>query len=137
MLDAMTQSFIALGSNLGRRQTALRDALRRIDALPDCHVISVARFRQTEPVNAPPGSPRFMNSVALVETNSTAAELLRQLNEIEKLLGRDRSVGEPNAPRTIDLDLLLFGQEVIHSAELTVPHPRMWQRRFVLERVNI
>jgi 2-amino-4-hydroxy-6-hydroxymethyldihydropteridine diphosphokinase len=133
MLNDMVPAFVALGSNLGRRQTALRDALRRLDALPGCHVVTVANFRETAPVDAPPGSPNFMNSVAQIDTQLTPLELLAHLHDIERLLGRDRANAERNAPRRLDLDLLLVGREVVATPELTLPHPRMWKRRFVLE----
>jgi 2-amino-4-hydroxy-6-hydroxymethyldihydropteridine diphosphokinase len=133
MLQAMTTAHIALGSNLGKRQAALRAALARIAALPGTRVVAVATFRETPPIDAPPGSGAFINSAAGIETSLSAPELLRNLLEIEQALGRDRTSPAVNAPRIIDLDLLLYGTETVHAAGLEVPHPRMHLRSFVLE----
>jgi 2-amino-4-hydroxy-6-hydroxymethyldihydropteridine diphosphokinase len=134
MLAKMTKAFIALGSNLGKRQTALRTAIDRLGRLARTHLVAVASFRETEPVDAPPGSPRFINSAVAVETELSAEELLAELLRIEREMGRDRAAkGVPNAPRVIDLDLVLFGEETRETAALTLPHPRMHRRRFVLE----
>jgi 2-amino-4-hydroxy-6-hydroxymethyldihydropteridine diphosphokinase len=129
----MTKAFIALGANLGRRQTALRAALRRMNEIPATRVVCIARFRETDPVDAPAGSRAFINSVAEIETDLAAPELFEQLQKIEMALGRDRSRGGANAPRTIDLDVLIFGNDIISSPILNVPHPRMFHRLFVLE----
>jgi len=129
----MTVAFIALGSNLGKRQTALRAALERVRKLPGTSVVAVASFRETEPVDAPAGSRAFMNSVAKLETTLGARELLGHLLNIEADFGRTRDVGEINGPRIIDLDLLLYGDSVIREDGLEVPHPRMQMRAFVLE----
>ncbi|HVT81125.1 MAG TPA: 2-amino-4-hydroxy-6-hydroxymethyldihydropteridine diphosphokinase [Phycisphaerae bacterium] len=129
----MTSAYIALGSNLGKRQTALRMALDRLGKLPQTTVNAVASFRETEPVDAPAGSPRFMNSAAELRTSLTAEALLEQMLRIESGLGRTRAGAEPHAPRTIDLDLLLFGDAIMHTSALELPHPRMHLRAFVLE----
>lgn len=131
----MTTAFVALGSNLGKRQGALRSALQRLGRLSQTREIVVANFRETEPVDCPPDAGRFINSVAQLETELTAPELLRHLQQIEHDLGRRRSSGRrasPHAPRTIDLDLLLFGDLVLSTSEIEIPHPRMHERRFVL-----
>jgi 2-amino-4-hydroxy-6-hydroxymethyldihydropteridine diphosphokinase len=135
----MVLACIALGSNLGKRQAALRAAAERLRRLPRSRFVALATFRQTTPVDAPTGSPDFLNSAATVETELEAAELLGHLLEIERDLGRVRgspgqgAPAERNAPRTIDLDLLLFGDMVVASPTLTLPHPRMHLRLFVLE----
>jgi 3-oxoacyl-[acyl-carrier protein] reductase len=129
----MTMALVALGSNLGDRDAALRGALLRMDQAPRTRVLTVASFRQTEPVACPPGAGRFINSAAKVATDLAAKELLRELLRIERELGRQRLAAQPHAPRTIDLDLLLFGDLVLAQADLEVPHPRMHERRFVLE----
>jgi 2-amino-4-hydroxy-6-hydroxymethyldihydropteridine diphosphokinase len=133
----MVTAYIALGSNLGPREETLRAAIAQI-AREIGPVNAVSTFRETVPVDAPPHSPLFVNAVASVETELPASELMQRLLEIERALGRDRSGagrGETtrNAPRPIDLDLLLFGDAVLNEEGLTVPHPRMHQRRFVLE----
>jgi 2-amino-4-hydroxy-6-hydroxymethyldihydropteridine diphosphokinase len=132
----METAYIALGSNLGKRQAAVRAALRRLGEMPQTGVVAVANLRETEPVDCPPGAERFINTVARVETGLSAAELMRHLMAIERELGRERSEGDPprrHAARTMDLDLLLYGEAVIATPEVTVPHPRMHERRFVLE----
>jgi len=129
----MHHAFIALGSNLGKRQLALRTALRRLNEIRDTRLVTSATFFQTAPVDAPPGSPDFFNSAAHLETALSPGELFASLVRIEEDLGRRRDPTlPPNAPRTIDLDLLLFDQEVLALPNLTIPHPRMHLRRFVL-----
>jgi 2-amino-4-hydroxy-6-hydroxymethyldihydropteridine diphosphokinase len=133
MLAAMTTAYIALGSNLGKRQTALRAALAQLGKIEGILIKAVATFRETEPVDAPAGSPAFMNSAAELETTLSAGELLGQLLRIERAMGRVRDGQEFHAPRTIDLDLLLFGDAILDEPGLVVPHPRLHQRLFVLE----
>jgi 2-amino-4-hydroxy-6-hydroxymethyldihydropteridine diphosphokinase len=129
----MVIAAIALGSNLGKRQAALRAAAERLRALPHSHVLALATFRQTLPVDAPAGSPAFLNSALTLGTELSAEQLLSCLLEIERDLGRVRDDASRNAPRTIDLDLLLHGSSVADSSALTLPHPRMHERLFVLE----
>jgi 2-amino-4-hydroxy-6-hydroxymethyldihydropteridine diphosphokinase len=129
----MVIAYVALGSNLGKRQLALRTALARIGALPGSRVLAVARFRETEPEGAPAGSGRFINSAAAVETDLPPMEFLEALLAIERSLGRERKGGGQNEPRTIDLDLLMHGEAKMATATLTLPHPRMHLRRFVIE----
>jgi 2-amino-4-hydroxy-6-hydroxymethyldihydropteridine diphosphokinase len=133
MLGTMTIAFIALGSNLGKRQAALRAALERIGKLPQTKIIAVASFRETEPVGCGPNAGKFINSAVQVETGLSARDLLSHLLRIEHELGRQRVTQCANDPRTIDLDLLLFGSQVIHAPDIEVPHPRMHLRLFVLE----
>jgi 2-amino-4-hydroxy-6-hydroxymethyldihydropteridine diphosphokinase len=132
MLGRMTIAYIALGSNLGKRQIALRAALDRVSHIPQTTLKTVATFRQTLPVDCSPGTPDFINTVAAVETELFPKEFLSHLLNIERELGRDRS-DERNAPRTIDLDILLFGEQIVASPALVIPHPRMHLRLFVLE----
>jgi 2-amino-4-hydroxy-6-hydroxymethyldihydropteridine diphosphokinase len=132
MLETMTDAFVALGSNLGKRRAALRAALTRLGELPGTKVVAVASFRETAPVDCAPGTPHFINSVARIETALGAAELLAQLLSIERDLGRERPARR-HAARTIDLDLLLFGNALVTDTELVIPHPRMHLRVFVLE----
>jgi 2-amino-4-hydroxy-6-hydroxymethyldihydropteridine diphosphokinase len=138
MLARMVIAYIALGSNLGRRKSAVAAALSHLDALPDTHVRRVAPFLETLPVDAPADSGCFINTVAALETTLVPLDLLHELLRIERVLGRDRT-GPPgiplvrNGPRAIDLDLLLYGDLVINSPHLDIPHPRMHQRGFVLE----
>jgi len=123
-------AYVGLGSNLGERERTLRNALRALDERPGVEVTAVSRLRETEPVGGPPQG-RFLNGVAQLRTSLTAEQLLRTLQEIEAQAGRRRT--RRWGPRTLDLDLLLYGDAVIETPELQVPHPRMHKRRFVLE----
>ncbi len=123
--------FIALGSNLGDRAAHLRAALEQLGASDELRVLACSKFHETEPVGGPPGQEHYLNAVVRAETNLPPTELLARLQSIEAQQGRQRSV--PNAPRTLDLDLLLYHDRVIDEPDLTVPHPRMWSRPFVVE----
>jgi 2-amino-4-hydroxy-6-hydroxymethyldihydropteridine diphosphokinase len=121
-------AYIGLGSNLGERERNLREALRRLEAA-GCSVTAVSSFHETAPAEgAPP--PSFLNAAARVETELEARDLLALLLRVERELGRERPF--PGAPRTVDLDLLLYDQALIEERGLTVPHPRLHRRRFVL-----
>lgn len=126
----MAISYVALGSNLGDRWATLAAAVRRLRAEPGVRVVASSAFHETAPVNCPPGSGEFLNAVAAVETDRSPHDLLQLLLRVERQFGRVRS--EPNSPRTLDLDLILYGDFVIDTPDLTLPHPRMHQRAFVL-----
>lgn len=119
---------IALGSNLGNRTVNLRRAIHELRRAVD--VVRVSSFIETEPVDAPPGSPRFLNAVIAGATRLGPRALLEELMAIESRLGRRR--GARNAPRTIDLDLILHSAHRLRTPELTLPHPRYREREFVL-----
>jgi len=123
-----TVAAVALGSNLGDRAGNLGEAVRRVGGLG--RVLAVSSFFDTEPVGYL-DQPRFLNGALLVETSLSALELMRGLLGIETAMGRVRVVDK--GPRVIDLDLLLFGDEVIAVEGLVVPHPGLAERRFVLE----
>jgi 2-amino-4-hydroxy-6-hydroxymethyldihydropteridine diphosphokinase len=123
---------VGLGSNLGDREATLREALARLGEEEGVSVLAVSSFRETEPVGKV-DQPNFVNAAAALETSLEARELLDRLLEVERGLGRDRGAEERWGPRTIDLDLLLFGEETIAEPGLTVPHPRLAERAFVLE----
>jgi 2-amino-4-hydroxy-6-hydroxymethyldihydropteridine diphosphokinase len=128
----MVKAFVGLGSNLGEREVTLRAAIGRLRGLAEVEVIQVSSFRDTEPVG-PVDQPRFLNGAVELETGLTARALLGALLELERAFGRDRSAGPLHGPRTLDLDLLLYGGETIDEPLLSVPHPRLHERRFVLE----
>jgi 2-amino-4-hydroxy-6-hydroxymethyldihydropteridine diphosphokinase len=125
---------IALGSNLpsefGGPEANLREASRRVGQLGE--VVAVSSYHETNPVGFTE-QPRFLNGALLLETEFAPLELMRALLAIERAMGRDRAAAPAKGPRIIDLDLLLMGDLILSTAELTLPHPAMAQRRFVLE----
>ena len=126
----MTKAYVALGANLGNPQEALQAALEDLRQTAGVGVTAVSSFYRTAPVES--SGPDYVNAVAEVATTLEASELLHVLQRIENAHGRVRPVGVVNAPRTLDLDLLLFGKNTVATPELTVPHPRMHLRAFVL-----
>jgi len=126
------RAYIGLGSNLGDREETLRGALDRLAAAPGVEVMGVSSLHETDPVGPVADQPRFLNGAAAVDTSLSARQLLELLLEIESEFGRTR-VGPPGGPRTLDLDLLLYGDERIDEPGLQVPHPRLHERPFVLE----
>jgi pantoate--beta-alanine ligase len=126
----MAISLLGLGSNLGDRVSFLQQALAQLRGVPGIVVQRTSSFVETRPVGGPAGQANFLNAAALIETTLGPADLLATLQTIERNLGRERV--ERFGPRTIDLDLLLYGSEVIQTSDLTVPHPRLHERRFVL-----
>lgn len=122
-------AYVGLGANLGDPPRQLAQALARLAAAEEVEVLAVSKFYLNPPLG-PEDQPWYVNAVAKVRTRLTAEELLRVLQQIEIALGRVR--GERWGPRVLDLDLLLYGGEVIFTPELTVPHPEMHRRAFVL-----
>jgi 2-amino-4-hydroxy-6-hydroxymethyldihydropteridine diphosphokinase len=127
-----TNAYIGLGANLGNREGTIRRALEAIDDAPDTWLLLVSELRETDPIGIV-DQPRFLNGIAMIGTTVPARGLLDSLLEVERRLGRDRAAFPPGGPRTIDLDLLLYGDELIDEPGLQVPHPRLHERRFVLE----
>lgn len=123
---------MGLGSNLGEREATLWKALEGLGATEGIEVVAVSSFRETDPVGVV-DQPRFVNGAAALETSLRPRELLERLLDVERSLGRDRAVEERWGPRTLDLDLLLYGGESIDEPGLEVPHPRLAERAFVLE----
>jgi 2-amino-4-hydroxy-6-hydroxymethyldihydropteridine diphosphokinase len=121
--------YLSIGSNLGDRERNLRQALSLL-AEPRLRILRVSSFYETEPRDEP-DQPWFLNAVVEVETDFFPKQLLARLQKIERELGRKRI--KPKGPRTIDIDILLYGESIIATDDLTVPHPRMAERRFVLE----
>ena len=120
--------YLSLGSNLGDRETYLREAIRRLQSAGRVH--SISSLYETEPVEFT-DQAWFLNCAVALETSSTPTQLIQQLLEIERVMGRQRL--QKKGPRTIDLDILLFEDEVVNTFGLTIPHPAMRYRRFVLE----
>jgi 2-amino-4-hydroxy-6-hydroxymethyldihydropteridine diphosphokinase len=127
----VTRAFVGLGANLGDREATLRVAIALLDELDGVRVVAVSGFRETEPVGYLE-QPRFLNAAAELETTLAPDELLDSLLDVERALGRTRD-GPRFGPRTIDLDLLLVDGILLDEPGLTVPHPRLHERRFALE----
>jgi 2-amino-4-hydroxy-6-hydroxymethyldihydropteridine diphosphokinase len=127
-----TRAFIGLGSNLAHPRRQLAKAVARLDAIGGVRVLAVSPSYVTAPIGGTP-QPDYVNAVALVETTLAPRALLIRMQAIERLQHRRRDATTPrNAPRTLDLDLLLYDARRMRSARLTVPHPRMHERAFVL-----
>ncbi|NUQ29644.1 MAG: 2-amino-4-hydroxy-6-hydroxymethyldihydropteridine diphosphokinase [Acidobacteriaceae bacterium] len=126
----MPKAAIALGSNLGDRQEHLSTAIQQLSGLG--RMIAVSTFRETAPVGYV-DQPHFLNGACLLETELTPLVLLREMLEIERKMGRNRALVPQKGPRVLDLDLLLYDDLVLHESGLTLPHPAMHERLFVLE----
>lgn len=125
--------FLGLGSNIGDRQSLIESAVEQIDQLDQCAILAYSSLYETEPwgeIN----QPFFLNLVLKIRTTLAPLLLLQQLQQIEALLLREKS--ERWGPRTIDIDILLYGKETIRIPGLIIPHPRLTERRFVLEPLN-
>jgi 2-amino-4-hydroxy-6-hydroxymethyldihydropteridine diphosphokinase len=127
----VTVAYVGLGANLGDREATIRSAVELLAADDALALVAVSKLRETEPVGYL-DQPRFLNGVAAFETELSPRELLERLLAVECELGRTRA-GPPQGPRTIDLDLLVLGDAVVDEPGLTVPHPRLHERRFALE----
>ena len=125
----MVAAYVGLGANLGDRVTTLQRAVELLARRPEVWVLRASRVYDTDPVGGPP-QPRFLNAVVELDTDLSPRELLGVCQEIEGALGRERR--ERWGPRRIDVDVLTYGEEAIEEPELTLPHPRMHERAFVL-----
>lgn len=121
-------AYVGLGANLGDPVAALADAIQQLGACPGVVVSAESSYYCTAPIDS--SGPDYINAVVAVQTTLTAPGLLARLQSIEAAAGRERPYR--NAPRTLDLDILLYGDACVSSATLSIPHPRMWQRAFVL-----
>jgi 2-amino-4-hydroxy-6-hydroxymethyldihydropteridine diphosphokinase len=128
--DAYEEVLIALGANLGNRLANLATAVWKLTADRAVSMLRASGVYETAPVGGPPDQDDYLNAVIAVRTALAPHELLHRCAAVEQALGRERTV--PDAPRPIDLDILLVGDRVIDTPELTVPHPRLHERRFVL-----
>jgi 2-amino-4-hydroxy-6-hydroxymethyldihydropteridine diphosphokinase len=126
-----TLAYIGLGANLGDRRRNIHAAILKLRQTDGVRVTCVSTMLETEAVGGPTDAPKYLNAVAEAYVTLSATALLRRTLQVEKELGRTRR--EKWAPRTIDIDLLLFGDEIISTQDLVVPHPLMHERRFVLE----
>jgi 2-amino-4-hydroxy-6-hydroxymethyldihydropteridine diphosphokinase len=128
----VARAYVGLGANLGERETTLRRALELLAAEDGIELVAVSALRETDPVGVE-DQPRFLNGAAALETTLGARELLDVLLRVERALGRVRDGTRRWGPRTIDLDLLLYDDDVVDEPGLRVPHPRLYERRFALE----
>jgi 2-amino-4-hydroxy-6-hydroxymethyldihydropteridine diphosphokinase len=126
----VTTAYVGIGSNLKDPRAQVQQAFGELDGLPHTRVAKTSSLYRTAPIGHPE-QPDYINAVAQLETGLPAERLLAELQALEARQGRERSF--PNAPRTLDLDILLFGNARIHSEALTFPHPRMHERAFVLK----
>ena len=124
------QAVLAIGSNLGDRLNRLQGGVAALEDTPEVTIVAISSVYETAPVGAPDGSGRFLNAVVLIDTTLTVHTLLDRALAIEDAFGRER--GEPNAPRTLDVDLIVVGDRVAADDQLTLPHPRAHERGFVL-----
>src|SRR5262249_41472847 len=123
------RAYIALGSNLGDRRASLDQALQALRHQAGISVSQVSTYHETDPVGGPPGQGKYLTAAAALETDLPPDELLRVLLDIEQRFGRVRA--EKDGPRTLDLDLLLYGDLIRTAPDPVVPHPRLHERRFV------
>ena len=130
MLSSPVRAFVAFGANLGNPAAALKHALTALDALPETQIVACSARYHSAPLGVPDAQPDYTNAVIALDTGLTPRALLDALLEIETTEGRQRA--SPLAPRPIDLDLLLHGDSVLRTPALTLPHPRLHQRAFVL-----
>jgi 2-amino-4-hydroxy-6-hydroxymethyldihydropteridine diphosphokinase len=125
------RAYIGLGSNLGDREATLRAAIAELAATPGVEVVGVSTLIDTEPVGIL-DQPRFLNGALALETDLPPRELLELLLGVEARFGRDRTAVPAQGPRTLDLDLLVYGEEELDEPGLRIPHPRLHERAFVL-----
>jgi len=130
-LRPIRQAVLSLGSNLGERFRTLQGAVHTFADTPDVTVVTVSPVYESAPVDAPDGSPPFLNAVVLADTTLSVHTLLERCRAVEDAFGRDRSAPR-NAPRTLDVDLIVLGERVADDPGLVLPHPRAHERAFVL-----
>jgi len=128
-VNTVVEAFLGLGSNLGDRCDTLDKAVRRLDSHPGISVVRVASYRETAPVGYLEQG-LFINTAAAVATSLSPLELLEAVQQIEADFGRTREIRF--GPRTLDIDILLYGDQVVNSRPLVIPHPRLHEREFVL-----
>ena len=133
MSEQWIRTAVALGSNLGERHDTINNAVREIATLDGVRNARASRTLETDPVGGPSGQQRYLNAAMIFETRLTPRALLSTLQGIEARNGRDRSRLERNLPRTLDLDLLVYGDLIVEEDDLSLPHPRLHERAFVLE----
>lgn len=124
------QAVLAIGSNLGDRLGKLQGGVSALEDTPEVTIVAISSVYETDPVDTPEGSDKFLNAVVLIDTTLTVHTLLDRALAIEDAFGRERS--EPGAPRTLDVDVIVVGNRVADDEQLVLPHPRAHERGFVL-----
>lgn len=127
----MAVCYLGLGTNLGNRRENIKLAIKKISALRNTRVLKESGIMESSPAGGPAGQPRFLNAALKIDTKLSALALLKELKEIESLMGRKKAARF--GPRVIDLDILLYGDKAKDSKVLTIPHPRMFKRDFVIK----
>jgi 2-amino-4-hydroxy-6-hydroxymethyldihydropteridine diphosphokinase len=130
----MVICYLGIGANLGDRNRNIKEAIKKINLLKDTKVIKISKIIETKPVGGPPAQGNFLNAALKIQTRISPLKLLKDLKKIEKGLGRTKSV--KYGPRAIDLDILFYGDRIINTEELTIPHPRLFARDFVLKPLS-
>jgi len=130
----MVTCLLGIGSNLGNRRKNIRLALQEINAMKGTKIIKLSRIIETKPVGGPPAQGKFLNAALKIKTSLTPIKLLKKLKEIEKNLGREKTVRY--GPRIIDLDILFYSDKIINRKELKVPHPKLFERDFVIRPLS-
>lgn len=131
-MHPIRRAVLAIGSNLGDRRINLQAAVDSLADTPEVWVTAVSPVYETEPVGTPEGSKDFLNAVVLLDTTLSARTLLERAHAIEAAYGREREDGVRNAPRTLDVDLIVVGDRLSDTDDLVLPHPRVQERAFVL-----
>ncbi|MFA5411336.1 MAG: 2-amino-4-hydroxy-6-hydroxymethyldihydropteridine diphosphokinase [Candidatus Omnitrophota bacterium] len=126
----MVTCYLGIGSNLGERRKNIRLAVKKINSLSGTEIIKLSKIIETEPQGGPRGQEKYLNAALKIKTSLPAVSLLKKLKNIEKDLGRVKTVRY--GPRVIDLDILFYGDKIINRNDLKVPHPKIFERDFVL-----
>ena len=127
----MVTCYLGIGSNLGDRQKNIKLAIKKIKALKDTNVLKASKIIESKPMGGPAGQSKFLNGALKIKTRLPPLILLKKLKKIEKDLGRTKTVRD--GPRIIDLDILVYGDKLINRKGLKIPHPKMFEREFVLK----
>ena len=130
----MVICYLGIGSNLGDRRNNIKEAIKKINLLKDSKIIKLSKIIETKAVGGPHNQGRFLNAALKIQTRIPPLKLLKDLKKIEKDLGRAKSV--KYGPRVIDLDILFYGDRIINTKELKIPHPRLFARDFVIKPLS-
>jgi 2-amino-4-hydroxy-6-hydroxymethyldihydropteridine diphosphokinase len=130
----MTVCYLGVGSNLGNRRKNIAQAMQKISKLKDTRIIKMSKVIQTQPMGGPSNQGKFLNAALKIQTKIPPLKLLQALKKIERDLGRTKTVRY--WPRVIDLDILFYGDKIINRKNLTIPHPRIFEREFVIRPLS-